>query len=185
MQNAIIEKLSRDTSRLKDNWCMPLEACKLLYLLARTFGAKHMLELGTSIGYSTLWLAEAAKANSGTVETIDYFEDRQDEAKNNIDAACLTAYVEFHQGQALDCIQRFSETGKKFDFIFIDASKAEYIKYFKQLTPMLITGGLFIADNTQSHREQMLDFIEAITTSIEYDSADIDTPNGLIIARKK
>lgn len=184
MTNTVIETMSLNEAHLTENWCMPKEACKLLYLLGKINNAKKILELGTSIGYSTLWLAEIAKLNGGKVDTVDYFAERQDEAKQNIKTAGLADYVHFHQGQALSCLKQFTDNAMQFDFVFIDANKAEYVDYFETITPILISGGLFIADNTQSHREKMLDFIEAITESAHYETADIDTPNGLIIARK-
>jgi predicted O-methyltransferase YrrM len=148
-------------------------------------GAKNILEVGTSIGYSTLWLALAAQQTNGVVHTIDAFAKRQDEAKANLQEAGLAEHVVWHLGDALETIQNLVSAGTLFDVVFLDAAKKEYLAYFEALHPFLSPTGLFIADNTQSHRNEMQPFVDAILAHPDYLAIDLDTPNGLIIAQKR
>lgn len=183
--DTVLATLEATPEQLKSNWCVPREAGRFLYLLAKISGAKSFAELGTSIGYSTLWLAKAAAETQGHVHTIDYFDSRQAQAKANIAAAGLSEFVTFYQGQALDILAQWQEAAFNLDYVFIDAAKKEYLAYTQALLPLMPSGALLIADNTQSHRAEMQDFIDAMHAgALPFDIADLDTPNGLIVARK-
>ena len=80
---------------------------------------------------------------------------------------------------------KLAKEERQFDLIFIDADKAGYVDYLQQAEKLLPEGGVLIADNTQSHRESMMPFVEAILASPQWDCADVDTPNGFILARKR
>ncbi len=181
----ILETLESDPQFLRENWCVPKETGRFLSVMALTIGAKNICEVGTSIGYSTLWLAQAAAKTGGTVTTLEYFEERQQLAKNHIEAAGLTHYVQFHLGQALDLLTQFKNAGKSFDFAFIDAAKKEYIHYIHVLETMMPAGSIVVADNTRSHREEMLDFLDYMESSPLFDVAELETPNGQLLARKR
>jgi predicted O-methyltransferase YrrM len=183
--NPVIDRLSQTPETLKANWTLPPEDAKFLYLLARIGGFKQMLELGTSIGFSTLHLALAASQQNGHVTTIDASLERQNEAQQNLKAAGLDSQVTFKLGEALKVLEELFQQGQKFDFMFLDAQKAEYIDYFRYAEKLMSSGGVLIADNTQSHRDGMQDFIQAISQSEAWESSDMPTPNGFILARRK
>ena len=121
---------------------------------------------------------------SKTFGLIESFDERQEQAKVHCIEAKLEASVEFLLGDAATCLAQLKEQNIAFDMAFIDASKMQYMSYYQILTPMLNAGGLFIADNTMSHRDEMLDFILALKNDPQYLTCDIDTANGLIIAQK-
>jgi predicted O-methyltransferase YrrM len=182
----VIQQLESTPGALQSNWCVPRETGRFLYLEALLSGAKTICEVGTSIGYSTLWLAAAVSQKpQGQVHTIEYFENRQSQAKANIEAASLTPFVTFHTGQALDILRSFSPDDYSFDLAFIDAAKKEYLDYAKVLERLMPSGGCLIADNTRSHREEMTDFLAYMESHPQFDVAEIETPNGQLIARKR
>lgn len=183
--NPVIDRLAQAPELLKANWTLPPEDAKFLYLLARIGQFTRMLELGTSIGFSTLHLAQAASQQKGHVTTIDASEERQAEARQNLEVAGLASFVTFKLGDALTVLEEQLQQGRRFDLIFLDARKAEYIDYFRYAEKLLEPGGVLIADNTQSHRGEMADFIEAINRAEDWEGCDMSTPNGFILARKK
>jgi len=182
---SVIQTLESSPNILHENWCVPREAGRFLHIITLMLGCKTICEVGTSIGYSTLWLASAAAQTGGQVHTLEYEKSRQDLAKSNITKANLQDRVTFYLGAAIDQLRQFQNEGKVFDLAFIDAAKAEYIDYVKLLETMLPSGGCLIADNTRSHREQMSDFLAYMEASPLFDVAELETPNGQLLARKR
>jgi predicted O-methyltransferase YrrM len=183
--NPVIDRLTQDPEQLKANWTLPPEDARFLYLLARIGKFTRMLEIGTSIGFSTLHLAFAASQQQGHVVTIDADEKRQNQAKQHIAEAGLSEVVSFRLGSALSVLEDLANQGKTFDLMFLDARKSEYIEYFQYAQKLLQPNGLLIADNTRSHREDMTDFIQAVASAEDWESCDMQTPNGFVLARKK
>jgi predicted O-methyltransferase YrrM len=182
--NPVIARLEADEARLKAHWSLPREDARLLYLLARLGGFQRMLEVGTSIGYSTLHLALAASRQYGRVTTIDASADRQSQAADHLKEAGLAQFTTFITGDALTVLAELEHAGQPFDLIFLDARKSEYISYLDFAEKVLSPGGLLVADNTRSHRPQMADFIERITRSPLWETCDMETPNGFVLARR-
>jgi predicted O-methyltransferase YrrM len=181
----VIEQLESHPEQLRENWCVPREAGRFLHVMALITGAKRICEVGTSIGYSTLWLAQAVQQTGGTVDTLEYYEARQQQAVNHIRQAGLEGQVKFHLGAALDLLRQFQAKGRQFDLAFIDAAKKEYIDYVGMLEAMMPSGAVLIADNTRSHRDEMLDFLDYMEHSPHFDVAEVETPNGQLLARKR
>ncbi len=182
--NTVVQPLESQEERLKAHWCLPREEARLLYLLAVIGGYRRLLEVGTSIGYSTLHLAQAAAATDGTLHTIDASAERQAEALLNLQQAQLAEWVTLHHGDAITVLSRLQTEGQTFDLMFMDARKSEYGQYLQLARQLLITGGLLIADNTRSHRHKMQDFIEAVHQDPQWEVSDLETPSGLVVARK-
>lgn len=180
----VIERLEADEENLKAHWSLPREEARFLYLLARMSHARQSLEVGTSIGYSTLHLALAASRQNGHVISIDASQERQSQAQAHLEQAGLAEHVTLMHGDARQTLQALQVENVLFDLAFLDARKSEYHAYLELIEPMLCIGGLLIADNTRSHRQQMERFIEAITHSIQWETCDLETPHGLILARK-
>ena len=123
---AILEAMSHlenTPGKLRENWCVPRETGRFLHVMALATGATRICEVGTSIGYSTLWLADAAAQNKGHVTTLEAFEGRQEQAKASITAAGLSAFVTFRLGEALPSLQQLQTENAEFDLAFIDAAK--------------------------------------------------------------
>jgi len=115
-----------------------------LALLVRLTNAQRILEIGTGTGYSTLWLARAARETGGKVTTIDLNKDRRRRALEYFRRAGLADRIESLAGDAREILPRFA---LPFDFVFIDAAKGEYEEYFTLVKPLLAPRGLLVVDN--------------------------------------
>jgi predicted O-methyltransferase YrrM len=120
---------------------------KLLYLLARSIGARSILEIGALGGYSTIWLARAV-APAGAVVTLEANASYADVASANIARAGFAEIVDVRVGAALDSLPPLAaEQREPFDLVFIDADKQNTPEYFKATLELTRRGGLIVADN--------------------------------------
>ena len=120
---------------------------KLLHMLARSKGARRILEIGTLGGYSTIWLARALPAD-GRLITLDFDPKHTEVARRNIERAGLSQLVEHREGPALETMAQLVEDGEEpFDFIFIDADKESYTEYLEWSLKLSRVGTMIVADN--------------------------------------
>jgi predicted O-methyltransferase YrrM len=180
----VLARLEAEPDYLKAHWSLPPEDARFLYLLARIGRFSRVLEVGTSIGYSTLHLALAASFHNGHVTTIDASAERQAQALRYLEETDLVSQVTLLHGDALATLNALNHAGYNYDFIFLDARKSEYKDYLLLSERLLISGGVLVADNTRSHRRQVEAFIEHITYSPLWEISDLETPNGMVLARK-
>jgi len=117
---------------------------RLLHILASVSKAKHILEVGTAIGYSTIWLGLAAKQNNGMVISIEIDSERVNEAMKNIRRARLEKTVRIIHGDGLEVVSKMKQS---FDMVFIDDNKKNYPKYLDICLKRLKRNGLLVADN--------------------------------------
>jgi caffeoyl-CoA O-methyltransferase len=117
------------------------------------------LEVGTSNGYSAIWMGMALRQTGGRLLTLEMDQRRAGLARENFRAVGLEDVIELREGDALKIIP---ELEGPFDFVFIDAWKPDYIRYFEMLYPKLRPGGAILAHNVTSHRNQVEDFLETI-----------------------
>ena len=120
------------------------EAGALLNLLVKSMQSRRILELGTSNGYSTLWLAEAARAVGGSVTTIEQLATKQAYARAALAKAGVAGVVEFHTGDALELLQTLAGP---FDFVLLDIWKDLYLPCLDLFYPKLAPGAVIAADN--------------------------------------
>ena len=118
---------------------------RLLYNLARSSRSKNVLEIGTAIGYSGIWLGRAVAPLKGSVTTIDKDPERIKRAEKNIAEANLQKVIKVLKGDALHILPTLKD---EYDLIFLDSDKDIYLDAFKLSVKRLRKGGLFIADNT-------------------------------------
>ncbi len=173
---------------IHDFWNVRPETAGLLHFLARTIQAKDILELGTSNGYSTIWLADAVRSVGGKVITVDYNPEWQEHAKENLKRAKLSNYVEMVLSPALDALD---DLEGPFDFVFLDATKCEYAQYLKKVFPKVRIGGIIAADNVAGmFAAETADFRDALEQSDQIECTYIpivnseDEPDALAIARR-
>jgi len=120
---------------------------KFLQVLAKTCNAKKILEIGTLVGYSTIWMARALPKN-GILITLEFEPLHARVAKNNIQKAGLDHIVEIRVGKALDLLPQLEKNQEgPFDLIFIDADKTPYTEYFQWALKLSHPGTLIVADN--------------------------------------
>jgi predicted O-methyltransferase YrrM len=132
---------------------------RFLRVLVASRGAKSVLEIGAASGYSGIWLGLGARETGGRVVAIEYDPQRAKEAVSNIRSAGLADIVRVVQGNAFAEVPRVPGT---FDFVFLDAWKKDYKRFFDLVYPRLDARGLFLAHNVVNKRNEMLDFLDAI-----------------------
>ena len=149
---------ARDTGQL----AVSEEDGRFLRLLIATSGARRVLEIGGASGYSAIWMAQAVRANGGELVTIEYDRTRAGELQDNIARAGLAGTVRVVSGDAFAAIPKLQGT---FDFVFLDAWKKDYQRFFDLVFPRLTPGGLFVAHNVVNKASEMKDFLQTVTTS--------------------
>ena len=160
-------------------------------IFLRSTGAKNILEIGTSVGYSTIWFAEALRENLGTkIISLEQDSKKIERAKKNFVTAGVEQYIEILQGDALETLSKISnqkESLSKFDFIFIDADKERYIQYFDMSLPLLKKGGVIGADNIvypERFNELMKDYVNHVKNIPNVRTVTIPIDNGEEITMK-
>ena len=127
-----------------DDWNVPEYDGQLLYDLIIKNNYKSALEIGTSTGHSTIWMAWALSKTGGKLITIEIDEDRYNEALTNFKEAGVAEYID---ARLDDAHQLVKELKGPFDFVFSDADKGWYTNYFKDIYPKLVVDGCFTAHN--------------------------------------
>jgi len=120
-------------------------------ILLQNMGAKKILEIGMSVGYSTIWFADSiSKKSDGKIISIEQDEKKIVRARRNFEDAGVGDLIDIRHGDALEVlsdINNETNSAELFDFVFIDADKERYIQYFDAILPMVKLGGLIGADN--------------------------------------
>jgi predicted O-methyltransferase YrrM len=139
------------------------ETAAMLAVLVRATNARRLLEIGTSNGYSTVWLADAAEATGGALLSIDVEPARTALARENLSAAGLAGHATLETDDAAAVLRRAPDAA--YDFVFLDAERDAYAGYWPDLVRTLAPGGLLAVDNVISHAEQ----VEALRALVDAD----------------
>jgi predicted O-methyltransferase YrrM len=156
---------------------------QLLNILIKGAKARNILEIGTSYGHSTVWLAEAARATGGRVVTIDCAANKQEYAQSMLAKAGLTAQVDFRLGDARDVIRSLEGS---WDFVLLDLWKDLYVPCFDLFYAKLGRGALVAADNMinpESSRPDALVYRRHIRTKPHIDSVLLTVGSGVELSR--
>lgn len=157
------------------------EVGRFLNLLVKIAGARHILEIGTSVGYSAIWLGLAAQATDGQVITLEIDPQRAETARQNLAQAGLEDRVTVRVG---DARQLLRELAGPFDFVFIDAEKEEYLAYLDQVLPLTQVGGLIVADNVVSHVAALRPYVDHVQVHPELESVVVPIGRGEAVSLK-
>ena len=184
--NIIMDEITAETmaeleKTQKEFWNIPRKTGVLINTFIKMMGIKSALEIGTSNGYSGLWIAKALKETGGKLTTIEFYEKRQSVAISNFEKCGVADIIRPLQGSACEVLEALGPE-EKFDFVFIDANKREYVKYFELVKPHLTDKCLIIADNITSHAEKVQTFIDAIDADDEFQYEIVEVPGGILIA---
>nr|WP_174505457.1 O-methyltransferase [Acinetobacter sp. Marseille-Q1620] len=155
------------------------ESAQYLAMLIRIQQSRKILEIGTSTGYSTLWLADAAQVTQGQVTTLEIDEKRTHQAKQYAKELSVDNVIDFWVGDA----QKFIETSSEiYDFILLDAEREAYVNYWKYLPNMIQPqGGVLIVDNVISHAAEVKDFICEVKKDNRFMTTTLSLGAGLFM----
>ena len=155
------------------------ESARLLGVLIRAQQARKILEIGTSTGYSTLWLANAAQSTQGQVTTIEIDAERSRQAQQHAARLHLQNAVEFKVGDALEFLQQCAE---RYDFILLDAERDAYVAYWPYLAQLMQAKvGLLAVDNVLSHASEVAEFIGLIEADQRFACTSLPVGAGLLL----
>jgi predicted O-methyltransferase YrrM len=155
------------------------DTARVLAVLVRATAARRVLEIGTSNGYSTLWLADAVRSVGGRVVSIEIDAARSALAAQNLERAGLRELVELRVEDAAGSLRKTPDGG--LDMIFLDAERPAYAGYWPQLARVLRPGGLLAVDNVLSHADEVSDFRALIRAEERVSEAVVPTGAGLLL----
>lgn len=171
---------SNGTPRLKRLRQIPPEVGRFIAILAASAPGRF-IEIGTSAGYSTLWLALACRATGRKITTYEILPEKAALARQTFDAAGVWDVVEFVHGDALDRLTGLKEIA----FCFLDAEKEIYDRCYELLAPRLVPGGLLVADNAISHQADLQPALDRALADETVDALIVPIGKGELVCRKK
>lgn len=177
------ETLAKLEETQKNFWNISRVTGEFLYTLVKSANCKNVLEIGTSNGYSGIWLGKALKETQGHLTTIEFWEKRFSIARENFKTCGVDDLITIVQGSACDILRELPQDFE-IDLAFVDANKKEYIDYFELINPHLKVGGFIACDNVLSHKEKTQPFINAINKNPDYENVVLNLPAGLSLGRK-
>lgn len=183
------EKLKTLEKTRSEFWNLPPESGNFINILIKSHNIKSVLEIGTSNGYSAIWICDALKETGGHLVSLEFWQKRIDLAEQNLKECGLYDIATLKCGSAFGLIQELTLEDFKSDkvepeLVFIDANKSEYIKYFELIHPLLKKGSIILADNVTSHSEKVQPFLDAIANHPDYQSELIPFDGGILMALK-
>lgn len=158
------------------------DTAQLLYILVQSGRKTRGLEIGTSNGYSTLWLADALRQTGGSLVSIDISAEKHALADPNLRRAGLREYVTLLPGDAIDILAGLTDA---YDFVFLDADRRQYPALLPLILPRLLPGALLLADNVHSHPSEVADYLAAVAAHPDFVSMVVGVGKGLSIACKQ
>ncbi len=177
---SVLDEMNQNQRR--GTMSVPQEDGRLLRLLAEGIGAKHVVELGTSHGYSGIWFCLALRTTAGRLTTHEIDAQRAAAARENFKRAGVSSLVTLVEGDAHQEVLKLKDS---IDLIFIDADKEGYADYLNKLLPLVRPGGLIVAHNIDT---RMADpgYIKAITTNPSLESVFLNLGgSGISVTMKK
>jgi predicted O-methyltransferase YrrM len=156
------------------------ETAQLLAVMVRAAGARRILEVGTSNGYSTLWLADAANVTGGHVESLDIDPRRSDQACDNIARAGLDGLASCRTVSAAQALIEYADDA--WDLIFLDAERPEYVGYWTNVRRTLAPGGTLAIDNAISHAAELSDVNRLLADDPRLTSVLVPIGDGLLVS---
>lgn len=184
MNKAVAEticELERFIDTVDDAMALPRDAAEFAHTLILSTGASRGLEIGTSYGYSGLWIASALAAHGGSLVSIDCDVRKTDAARKTFDRAGLTDHVQLLTGQAADIL---ASLDGPFDFVLNDADKENCIRYLELISGRLCDRAVVLTDNTISHADELAAMVEWIRRREDFHSTGVPIGNGMELSVK-
>jgi predicted O-methyltransferase YrrM len=159
------------------------EAASFLWLLLQAVAARTVVEVGTSNGYSTIWLADAVRRTAGRVVSLDVDAAAQGEAARNLEATGLARYVDLRLVDGGDFLAQAPPSSV--DVLFLDAERPEYSSWWPDPKLVLRPGGLLVIDNVESHPDEVADILRLIDADEDLTSSVVSIGKGQLLAVKR
>lgn len=177
---AVLEDMDRTQRR--GSMSVPMDDGRLLRLLTESINAKHVVEIGTSIGLSGLWFCMALESTGGKLTTFEIDPGRANTARANFKRAGVESRVRLVEGDAHQAVTKLEEP---IDLLFLDADKDGYLDYLQKLLPRVRPGGLIVAHN-MDERQADPRFVTAITSNQELETLLVNVgASGISVSLKK
>jgi predicted O-methyltransferase YrrM len=173
------ENDERESDRARKMLNLEPQTARLMNILARSSGAKRALEIGTSNGYSTIWLASAIAEAGGTVISIERNPEKQKLARENLACSGLLDHVELRLGDATAIVREL--TGR-FDFVFFDGDRISAPDQLKLIPPKLSPAVFVLADNALSHPAEIAGYLATVTSLDGFEHMIVPVGKGLSLA---
>ncbi|GII26097.1 O-methyltransferase [Planosporangium mesophilum] len=157
------------------------ETATLLALLTRMTGARSVVEIGTSNGYSTIWLADAVADTSGTVVSVEL--GPTDEARANLERAGLADRVRLERRDGGQFLQNLADDSV--DLLFLDSERVEYPNWWPHPARVVRPGGVLAVDNVLSHPDEAAPFLALLAGDGRFVTATIPVGKGLHLAWRR
>jgi len=161
-------------------WHIPKSTGQFLFFLVNMLQPKNILEFGTSIGYSSLWMGSAAELYNGHVDTLEYFDEKIKVAATYHQKAGLEKTITIHRQKIIDFL---TTTEIEYDFVFMDADKGNYKKYFDILKQKASKNCLIVVDNAGNFRHRMEEFLTSVKSDTTVATSFLPFDNGLLLVQ--
>ena len=166
---------ARETARPRLMLNITPDTGRLLWILVRLARPQRILEVGTSNAYSTIWLADAARAVGARVVTLEVNPDKARLARQNLARAGVADVVEIVEGPAQEALARLSGP---FEIVFLDADRASYLGYLEAVLPKMPAEALLVADNVISHAAELANYLARVKSHPDLFSVTLPVGKG-------
>ena len=184
-QSTLDKKVQTFLKENKSKWRdlnVPYEDGQVLHDLIVKNKYKSALEIGTSTGHSTIWIAWALSKTGAKLGTIEIDEERRKEALNNLKAVGLSEFVDARLADAHELVKSLNGP---FDFVFSDADKGWYTQYFKDLEPKLSVAGCFTPHNVNNNFTGIREFMEYVHSQKNFETSLAGLDDGISVSYKR
>jgi|CXWL01.1.fsa_nt_gi predicted O-methyltransferase YrrM len=166
-------------------WPLDPAVGQLLHELIKTKKLTRGLEVGAGIGYSTIWFTAAFRETKGTIVSLEYFLPKVAELEKNLESFFGSDFDKIVQVVPTDIEKLIPKLSKrsKFDFIFFDQRKFDYLGHLKQLIPFLKKSAYIAADNVISHAHECQDYLKFVKSDSRFQSVTVELGQGLELTR--
>ncbi|CAM0555896.1 tRNA 5-hydroxyuridine methyltransferase [Vreelandella titanicae] len=155
---------------------------EFLSVLVQATNAQRVLEIGTSNGYSTLWLAQAVQRVGGHVTTVELSEYKLEMAARNFERSGLSKVITQQRGEAGGLLESLDDAC--FDLLFLDSKRSDYVNWWPNIQRVLRKGGLLVVDNATSHADEMADFMALVSADPDFTTCTVPVGNGEFLATR-
>tara|TARA_R110002124_G_scaffold114588_1_gene270014 strand:+ start:642 stop:1232 length:591 start_codon:yes stop_codon:yes gene_type:complete len=155
---------------------------EFLSVLVQATNAQRVLEIGTSNGYSTLWLAQAVQRVGGHVTTVELSEYKLEMAARNFERSGLFDVITQQRGEVGGLLESLDDAC--FDLLFLDSKRSDYVNWWPNIQRVLRKGGLLVVDNATSHADEMADFMALVSADPDFTTCTVPVGNGEFLATR-